>query len=151
MATPFQQLSPEPVVHNFRKKSAVPVPIKCGIYGPQGSGKSTSAALMAAAISAQFYHCAPVYLVDAEAAWQFLKRRIFDVERTKLIQRPFSTVKDMVSSLYQAEKIGACCRIVDPPLSNELLDSFQQKVGYIPIDNLPNSKLVSRPILLGVA
>ena len=50
-----------------------PVPIKCGIYGPQGSGKSTSAALMAAAIAAQFYDRAPVYVIDPEAAWQFLK------------------------------------------------------------------------------
>ena len=49
------------------------VPIKCGIYGPQGSGKSTSAALMAAAIAAQFYNRAPVYVIDPEAAWQFLK------------------------------------------------------------------------------
>ena len=112
------------------------VPIKCGIYGPQGSGKSTSAALMAAAISAQFYDHAPVFVVDPEAAWQFLKRRIFNVESIELIQRPFSTFKDMVSSLYEAEKMGACCWIVDPLtlIWNELLDSFKQKLGYIPID-----------------
>jgi hypothetical protein len=35
---------------------------------------------MAAAISTQFYNRASVYVVDPEAAWQFLKRRIFDVE-----------------------------------------------------------------------
>ena len=70
MATPSQQRNPESVVHNFPKRPAVPVPIKCGIYGPQGSGMSTSAALMAAAISAQFYDRAPVFVVDPEAAWQ---------------------------------------------------------------------------------
>ena len=136
MATPSQQLNREPVVHSFPKKSAVPVPIKCGIYGPQGSGKSTSAALMAAAMSAQFYNRAPVYVVDPEAAWQFLKRRIFDVEGIELIQRPYSTFKDMVDSLHEAEKMGACCWILDPLtlIWNELLDSFQQKLGYIPID-----------------
>ena len=67
MATPSQQLNREPVVHDFPQKSAVPVPIKCGIYGPQGSGKSTSAALMAVAIASQFYNRAPVYVVDPEA------------------------------------------------------------------------------------
>ena len=136
MATPSQQLNREPEVHNLPKKSAVPVPMKCGIYGPQGSGKSTSAALMAAAISTQFYNCAPVYVVDPEAAWQFLKRRIFDVEDIELIQRPYSAFKDMVDSLHEAEKMGACCWIVDPLtlIWNELLDSFQQKLGYIPID-----------------
>src|ERR1700746_4219243 len=100
------------------------------------SGKSTSAALMAAAIAAQFYDRAPVYVVDPEAAWQFLKRRIFDVEGIELIQRPYSTFKDMVDSLHEAEKMGACCWIIDPLtlIWNELLDSFQQKLGYIPID-----------------
>jgi hypothetical protein len=100
------------------------------------SGKSTSAALMAAAIAAQFYDRAPVYVVDPEAAWQFLKRRIFDVEGIELIQRPYSSFKDMVDSLHEAEKLGACCWIVDPLtlIWNELLDSFKQKLGYIPID-----------------
>jgi hypothetical protein len=70
-----------------------------------------------------------------KAAWQFLKRRIFDVEGIELIQRPYSTFKDMVDSLHEAEKMGACCWIVDPLtlIWNELLDSFQQKLGYIPI------------------
>ena len=39
---------------------------------------------MAAAISTQFYNRAPVYVVDPEAASQFLKRRIFDVEGIEL-------------------------------------------------------------------
>jgi hypothetical protein len=82
---------------------------------------------MAAAMSTQFYNRAPVYVVDPEAAWQFRKRRIFDVERIELIQRPYSTFKDMVDSLHEAEKTGACCWIVDPLtlIWNELLDSFQ--------------------------
>jgi hypothetical protein len=49
---------------------------------------------VAAAISTQFYNRAPVYVADPEAAWQFLKRRIFDVEGIELIQRPYSTFKD---------------------------------------------------------
>jgi len=137
MAT-TQQLNPQSQSSPERDlaKEPVPVPIKCGLYGPQGSGKSTSAALMAAAISTQFYNRAPVFVVDPEAAWQFLKRRIFDVEGVELIQRPYSTFKDMVDSLHEAEKMGACCWIIDPLtlIWNELLDSFKQKLGYIPID-----------------
>jgi hypothetical protein len=42
----------------------------------------------------------------------------------------------MLSSLYEAEQLGACCWIVDPLtlIWNELLSSFKQKLGYIPID-----------------
>jgi hypothetical protein len=47
---------------------------------------------MAAAISTQFYNRAPVFVVDPETAWQFLKRRIFDVEGIELIQHPYSTI-----------------------------------------------------------
>jgi hypothetical protein len=41
----------------------------------------------------------------------------------------------------------ACCWIVDPLtlIWNELLDSFQQKLGYIPVDNPPSSKLCRDP------
>ena len=60
---------------------------------------------MAAAISAQFYDRAPVFVVDPEAAWQFLKRRIFDVEGIELIQRPFSSFKDMVCAGKLANRI----------------------------------------------
>jgi hypothetical protein len=136
MATAQLNSQPQLQASQLTQEPIAPVPIKCGLYGPQGSGKSTSAALLAAAISAQFYSKGPVFVVDPEAAWQFLKRRIFDVEGIELIQRPYSTFKDMVSSLHEAEKIGACCWIVDPLtlIWNELLDSFKQKLGYIPID-----------------
>jgi hypothetical protein len=58
-------------------------------------------------------------VVDPEAAWRFLKRRIFEVEGIELIQRPSSTFKDMVDSLHEAEKLGACCWIVDPLRSRQ--------------------------------
>lgn len=112
------------------------VPIKVGMFGAQGSGKSTSAALLAAAISAQFCNKAPVVVVDPEAAWQFLKRRIFDVEGIELIQRPDRTFKGMAESIKVAEKAGACVWIVDPLtlMWHELMQSFKAKRGYIPID-----------------
>src|SRR6185437_3125151 len=112
------------------------VPIKVGMFGAQGSGKSTSAALLAAALSAQFHNKAPVFVVDPEAAWQFLKRRIFDVEGIELVQLPDRTFKDMADSIKRAEKAGACVWIVDPLtlMWQELMQSFKAKRGFIPID-----------------
>src|SRR5262249_46498069 len=129
-ATVNQSKAPTPVI------SGQPVPIKVGIYGPQGSGKSTSTALLAAALSAQFYNRAPVYVVDPELAWQFLKRRVFDVEGIELIHRPFATFKQMKESLHEAEKAQVCCWIVDPLtlIWNELMETFRAKRGFIPID-----------------
>lgn len=45
---------------------------------------------MAAAISAHFYARTPVFVVDPEAAWQFLKRRISDVEGSPISYIPSS-------------------------------------------------------------
>ncbi|HEU4772795.1 MAG TPA: AAA family ATPase, partial [Candidatus Udaeobacter sp.] len=113
------------------------VPMKVGMFGPQGAGKSTSAALLAAAISAQFYNRAPVYVVDPEAAWQFLNPVIFQAEGIELIQRPFRAFTDMQASIDDAERRGACVWVIDPLtlMWNELMQSFQQKNrGFIPIE-----------------
>lgn len=136
MATVYNTPQPSAQVTEIPRKHPV-VPIKAGIFGPQGSGKSTSAAMMAVALSAQFYNRAPVYVVDPEAAWQFLKPVIFDVEKIELIQRPHRSFKDMRDSLREAEKLGACVWVCDPLtlMWNELMESFQQQNGgYIPID-----------------
>ena len=83
MATAVQLETPQPRLVTVPQTR--PEPLKIGIYGPQGSGKSTTAALIAAAISAQFCNRAPVFVVDPEAAYAFLKRRIFAVEGIDLI------------------------------------------------------------------
>jgi AAA domain-containing protein len=123
-------------ISEIPKRSPI-VPIKLGMYGPQGSGKSTTAAMLAAALSAQFHNRAPVYVVDPEAAWSYLKPVIFDVEGIELIQRPYRSFKDMAASFREAERLGCCCWIVDPLtlLWNELMESFRLKNGgFIPID-----------------
>jgi len=115
---------------------SVPSPMKFGMYGAQGAGKTVTAALLAAAISAQFYNRAPVYVVDPDMAWQFPKRRIFAVEGIELIQRPFRSFKQMADSFQEAEKLGCCCWIVDPLtlVWTELLDTFRGNKSFIPID-----------------
>lgn len=130
------QLNPTQI-HNLDKKPLAPVPLKFGMYGGQGAGKTVTAALAAAALSAQFYNRAPVYVVDPDLAWQFPKRRIFDVEGIELIQKPYRSFKQMRDSIFEAEKLGACCWIVDPLtlVWNELLDTFRGSKTYIPIDS----------------
>lgn len=138
MAT-AQPLSQQPLIHHIPLKPPVsaPSPMKFGMYGAQGAGKTVTAALLAASISAQFYNRAPVYVVDPDMAWQFPKRRIFAVEGIELIQRPYRSFKQMADSFAEAEKLGACCWIVDPLtlVWNELLDTFRGKKSFIPIDS----------------
>jgi hypothetical protein len=126
-------------VHHIPLKPPIsaPSPMKFGMYGAQGAGKTVTAALLAAAISAQFYNRAPVYVVDPDMAWQFPKRRIFAVEGIELIQRPYRSFKQMTDSFTEAEKLGACCWIVDPLtlVWTELMDTFRGAKGFIPIDS----------------
>jgi len=113
-----------------------PVPIKVGMFGAQGSGKSTTAALLVAALSKEVYGGAPVMVLDTEAGWPFLKRRIFDVEKIELHQRNEVSFKAMCASLREAEKLGCCVWVVDQ-LSRpwmELLKTFRGTKGFIAID-----------------
>jgi hypothetical protein len=113
-----------------------PVPIKVGAFGPQGSGKSTSAALIAAAYSTLYCNRAPVMVVDPEAAWPFLKRRIFGTEGIELIVRPYRSFKSLHESIREAEKLGCCAWIADPITLhwNELMQTYQGSKGFVAID-----------------
>jgi len=91
---------------------AQPVPIKVGIFGGQGSGKTTSTALMALALSKEVYGGAPVAVTDTEPGWQFL-RPIFAAEGVELIQTTQPTFKAMLRDLRDAEKRGCCVWAID--------------------------------------
>lgn len=88
------------------------VPIKVGVYGGQGSGKTTSTALMALALSKEIYGGAPVAVTDTEPGWQFL-RPIFAMEGVELIQTTQPTFKAMLRDLKDAERRGCCCWAID--------------------------------------
>ena len=88
------------------------VPIKVGVYGGQGSGKTTSTALMALALSKEIYGGAPVAVTDTEPGWQFL-RPIFAQEGVELIQTTQPTFKAMLRDLKDAEKRGCCVWAID--------------------------------------
>ena len=104
------------------------IPIKVGWFGPQGAGKTTSAALLALALSKEVYTGAPpytslalskevyggapVYVTDTEPGWQFLMH-LFQIEGVELIQRTEPTFQAMCENLREAEQSDACVWNVD--------------------------------------
>ena len=140
MAT-LQQI-PQPQVVEIPKKHPV-VPIKVGLFGGQGAGKSTTAALLALALSKEFYNSAPVAVTDTEPGWQFL-RRLFQIEGVELIQTTTPTFKAMLQDLRAAEKRGCCVWAVDSltVIWNEVLKSAKGDRSYIPIDQWQSIKSV---------
>src|SRR5437879_115878 len=75
MSSVIQQppLKREQVFSQLQHAANKVVPIKIGWFGPQGSGKTTSAALLSLALSKEVYGGAPVYVTDTEPGWQFLR------------------------------------------------------------------------------
>lgn len=88
------------------------VPIKVGVFGGQGSGKTTSTALLALALSKEVYGGAPVAVTDTEPGWQFLKP-IFAMEGVDMIQTTQPTFKAMLRDLRDAERRGCCVWAID--------------------------------------
>src|SRR5919197_453128 len=110
MATQTVAQRPSPAVHQQIIKPAITqiIPVKSGFMGEQGTGKSTTAALMMAAISVQYHNRAPVHITDPELSWQYLRPVIFDKERITLVQRTVPTFAAMLKDIEFAEKEGAC-------------------------------------------
>src|SRR4051794_18537530 len=78
------------------------IPLKIGLMGEQGAGKTTTAALLAIALSKQYHGGAPVHTSDPELGWQFLEPIIFEAEGVQLVQRTVPTFKAMLSDLRLA-------------------------------------------------
>lgn len=126
------------VKHPTATKSAPTqiVPVKIGWYGSQGSGKTTSSALFAMALSKEVYGGAPIFVTDTEPGWQFLKP-LFAIEGIELIQRTQPTFKAMVANIQEAEKLGCCVYNIDSltVIWQEIMQSFKAKgSGFISID-----------------
>jgi hypothetical protein len=134
MATPHvnPQLNvvPLPQVHNLGKKMPAPIPTKLAIFGEQGTGKTTTACLYAAAISKEFYGGAPVWGTDPELGMQFPKRTIFTPEKIEFVQHTVPTFQAMLTDLRDAERAGACVWIVElQKIWIELLKTVRAKSG----------------------
>jgi hypothetical protein len=132
---PQPQTKPQPQPAAVKSVSPV-VPIKVGFFGGQGAGKTTSAAMLALALSKELHNGAPVWVTDTEPGWQFL-RPMFAAEGVKLEQRTVPTFKATLADIREAERAGACVYAVDSLtiIWNELMQSFKAKNGgRIPIN-----------------
>jgi DNA polymerase III delta prime subunit len=137
MAANPQVVTTQPAVHHLEKKvvQATPVPTitiptKLAIFGEQGTGKTTTACLYAAAISKEFYGGAPVWGTDPELGMQFPKRTIFMPENIQFEQRTVPTFKAMLQDLRDAERAGACVWIVElQKIWIELLKTVRARSG----------------------
>jgi hypothetical protein len=105
---------PQPsIVTSLPKKLPPVIPIKAGFMGEQGTGKTTTAGLLAAALSVQFHDRAPIHVTDPELGWQFLNPVIFHPERIQLVQRTVPTFAAMLEDMERAEREGACVWAVE--------------------------------------
>jgi hypothetical protein len=117
-------------ISEIPKKLPQAIPVKVAWFGEQGTGKTTSAALLAAALSKEIHSGAEVWVTDPEASWQFADRRIFKPEGIKLVQRTVPTFKAMMQDLRDAERAGACVWAVElTKIWSELLKTVQKQCG----------------------
>jgi hypothetical protein len=130
---PQLNLNPQPLlVRNLPKKPQIApatiIPTKLAIFGEQGTGKTTTACLYAAAISKEFYGGAPVWGTDPELGMKFPKRTIFAPEKIDFQIRTVPTFQGMMTDLRDAERAGACVWMVElQKIWIELLKTVRKK------------------------
>ena len=105
------------------------IPLKVGFFGEQGTGKTTTAALLSAALSKEIHDAAPVYVTDPEKGWQFVDQIIFQSERVKLVQRTTPTFKAMLQDMREAERMGCVWAVELAKIYIELVRTVQAKCG----------------------
>lgn len=139
MATAISQpLAPQPAILAARQgkpalvapavQPHIVIPTKLAIFGEQGTGKTTTACLYAAAISKEFYGGAPVWGTDPELGMQFPKRTIFVPEKIEFVQRTVPTFQGMLTDMRDAERAGACVWMVElQKIWIELLKTVRKK------------------------
>ena len=95
---------------------------KVGVFGLQGSGKTTTSALIALGLSKTYHNGAPVAFMDTENGSDYLVP-IFKIEGVKLLNFKSRAFKDMKSGA------GCCAYLVDSYSHPwiELCDSFKER------------------------
>ncbi|MDD5199231.1 MAG: AAA family ATPase [Terrimicrobiaceae bacterium] len=102
---------------------------KVGIFGPQGSGKTLTSALIALGLSKTYHNSAPVAFMDTENGSDYLVP-IFEAEGVPLLNFKSRAFKDMCQGLRDAEASGCCAYLVDSYTHpwRELNDSLKKKL-----------------------
>lgn len=103
---------------------------KVGIFGPQGSGKTTTSALIALGLSKTYHQGKPVAFLDTENGSDYLVP-IFEAEGVQLLVVKSRAFQDMKAAIREAEEGGCCAFLVDsythPWL--ELNDSLKKRLN----------------------
>jgi hypothetical protein len=102
---------------------------KVGIFGPQGSGKTTTSALLAIGLSKMFHNSAPVAFMDTENGSDYLVP-IFEIEQVPLLVIKSRAFTDMKAVLVEAREKGCCVDLVDSYTHpwRELNDSLKTRL-----------------------
>lgn len=102
---------------------------KIGIFGPQGSGKTTTAALIALGLSKTYHNSAPVAFMDTENGSDYLVP-IFEAEGVPLKNFKSRAFTDMRQGIKDAKEMGCCLYLVDSYTHpwRELNDSLKNRL-----------------------
>lgn len=95
-----------------RKTEIAAKSTKILFYGGEKSGKTTTAAELAIAISKEYYDGAPVAMHDTEPGSDYILP-LFQAEGVELLVRQSRKFTDMVTVLEEAENEGCCCFLQD--------------------------------------
>lgn len=103
---------------------------KVGLFGSQGSGKTTTSALIALGLSKTYHKNAPVAFMDTENGSDYLVP-IFEAEGVKLLNFKSRAFKDMCTGISEAEESGACAYLVDSYTHpwQELNDALKKRLN----------------------
>jgi hypothetical protein len=101
---------------------------KVGIFGPQGSGKTTTAMLFLIGLSKTYHGGKPLAFFDTENGSDYLIP-ICEIEGVELMSVKSRAFKSMREALAEAEQAGCCGYLVDSYTHpwQELCDSFKAK------------------------
>jgi len=101
---------------------------KIGVYGPQGSGKTTVCVMLALGASLTYHKGAPIAFFDTEKGSDFTEPMV-RAEGVKLLRSKSRAFRDLLSVVAEAEQAGCCALVVDSMTHvwNELMDAFARQ------------------------
>jgi hypothetical protein len=108
---------------------------KVGLFGTQGSGKTTTSMLMAIGLSKTYHNGAPIVFMDTESGSDFMVP-ICKAEGIKLLVVKSRSFQDMKAMLREGEEAGACVALVDSYTHpwKELNDALKKKLRVSKIE-----------------
>jgi hypothetical protein len=113
----------------FKEVSNKQAAVKGGVFGLQGSGKTTLAALLALYLSKTYHDGAAVAMQDSEGGHSFLKP-IFDAEGVKLLVDDSRAFKDLIDNARGIESDKSICALIPDSIthySNDVMESYRRK------------------------